>query len=261
MNTEITLAVSHGHPITTSLQVADKFGKLHKNVLRDIENLECSPEFHRLNFEPMSYLAEIGNGGVRENRAYNITRDGFTFLAMGFTGKEAALWKEKYIAAFNAMEAALQKQDDTAAFHKARTFAQITRQFHTTVAALRKDHGLRQAYLMANAEAKTANGVSLIDIWQLDPATLPDITPPEQRKKDRILDCIGNANHYVKDKAYGKLCKAGFMPFGKLNILTKMKARDLANLLRKLEAEGRIKEIDDETTSFVQCYVLTGEAA
>lgn len=144
--------------------------------------------------------------------------------------------------------------------NKARSFAQVSRQFHTTVAALRKDHGLRQAYLMANAEVQAASGIDLITIWQLDPATLPDTTAPEKRKADRILDCIGNASHYVKDKYYSKLCKAGYMPFGKLNSLTKMKARDLSALLRKLEAEGRIKEIDDETTGFVQCYVLTGEA-
>lgn len=47
------------------------------------------------------------NGGTRTYRIFRITRDGFVFLAMGFTGKEAAQWKEAYITAFNKMEAQL----------------------------------------------------------------------------------------------------------------------------------------------------------
>ncbi len=89
---------------TTSLDVAQKFGKMHKNVLRAIEKLECSPEFARLNFEPSKYDVEGGKDAVREEKMYLITRDGFSFLAMGFTGKKAAIWKEAYINAFNAME-------------------------------------------------------------------------------------------------------------------------------------------------------------
>lgn len=85
---------------TTSRVIAEKFGKLHKNVLRDIKNLECSAEFNELNFEPVEYMD--GKGEPRTE--YSVTRDGFTFLAMGFTGKEAAAWKEKFIAAFNMME-------------------------------------------------------------------------------------------------------------------------------------------------------------
>lgn len=95
---------------TTSLIIAEAFGKDHKNVLQAIENLECSPEFHRLNFQLSSYTAQTGNGTVREYPAYQLTRDGFAFLAMGFTGKKAAAWKEKFLAAFNAMECALTKK-------------------------------------------------------------------------------------------------------------------------------------------------------
>lgn len=86
--------------ITTSLAISQHFGKKHKNVLQAIERLDCSPEFNGLNFQPVSYLA--GNGEKRP--MYEVTRDGFTFLCMGFTGKHAAQWKERYIAAFNALE-------------------------------------------------------------------------------------------------------------------------------------------------------------
>lgn len=73
---------------TTSLIVAEAFEKEHKNVLRDIENLECSKEFHQLNFELCNYSSELSSKG-RKYPFYRITRDGFAFLAMGFTGENA----------------------------------------------------------------------------------------------------------------------------------------------------------------------------
>jgi Rha family phage regulatory protein len=84
---------------TTSLLVAEKFSKEHKNVLQSIESLECSPEFSRLNFQPSSY--EIRG---KLYKMYHMTRDGFTFLAMGFTGSLAAKFKEEYLNEFNRME-------------------------------------------------------------------------------------------------------------------------------------------------------------
>lgn len=109
--TSINLTVKDGRITTTSNIIAEHFGKLHKNVLRDIENLECSQEFNRLNFELVQYIDAKGEA----RPAYEITRDGFTFLAMGFTGKEAAAWKERYINAFNEMEKVLQNSVSSAA--------------------------------------------------------------------------------------------------------------------------------------------------
>ncbi|MFA6904419.1 MAG: Rha family transcriptional regulator [Gallionellaceae bacterium] len=103
------LTVVNGHATTTSKQIAEHFGKQHKDVLRAIESLECTPEFRQRNFTLTSYEVSQPNGGTRKLPAYTITRDGFVFLAMGFTGKEAAQWKEAYITAFNAMEAELSK--------------------------------------------------------------------------------------------------------------------------------------------------------
>lgn len=100
----IVIAQSDGRITTTSRDIAEKFRKAHKNIVRDIRNLDCSLEFSRLNFEQTPYV-DPQNGQTYQ--MYNITRDGFTFLAMGFTGSKAAAWKEKYIAAFNAMEAKL----------------------------------------------------------------------------------------------------------------------------------------------------------
>lgn len=91
------VVISHGQTITTSIVVAEKFRKRHDNVLQAIANLDCSNGFRLLNFQESSYLNEQG----KEQPCYTVTRDGFSFLAMGFTGKEAAVWKEKFIAAFN----------------------------------------------------------------------------------------------------------------------------------------------------------------
>lgn len=100
---QLTAAVVHTHngaPATNSLVIANRFGKRHTNVLRAISQLECSPEFTELNFELSEYTDETG----KKNKYFIITRDGFIFLAMGFTGKEAAQWKERFITAFNEIE-------------------------------------------------------------------------------------------------------------------------------------------------------------
>jgi len=112
----------------TSLDVAKRFNKRHDNVLRDIKRIrrDCSDKFWRLNFEESSRTIKTGNGTVREFPMYRMTRDGFTVLVMGFTGKEAARWKELYIRAFNKMEEELKKrllQNNTISFAEALAVA------------------------------------------------------------------------------------------------------------------------------------------
>lgn len=104
MSEIIKLTVTNGQPTTTSLAIAERFGKRHDNVLQSIQKLECSEEFRLLNFQGTSRTVPGPNGATRLEAMYAVTKDGFMFLAMGFTGKEAAAWKERFIAAFNAME-------------------------------------------------------------------------------------------------------------------------------------------------------------
>lgn len=106
----IAVEMFDGKPCITSLQIAEHFGKLHKNVLQAIQSLDCPAQFTELNFQPSQYLDSTG----RALPMYYISRDGFTVLAMGFTGKRAMAWKLAYIAAFNAMEAELLIQHDLA---------------------------------------------------------------------------------------------------------------------------------------------------
>lgn len=64
--------------VTDSLIVADEFNKRHKNVLQAFDNLECSPEFNRLNFQPVEYIDSKGE----RRRMIKMTKDGFLILAM-----------------------------------------------------------------------------------------------------------------------------------------------------------------------------------
>ena len=95
---------------TTSLKVAEFFGKRHDDVLKRVKSLDCSSDFHQRNFAEMMQSVKIGKGATRESKYYEMTKDGFMFLVMGFTGKAAAQVKEAYIFAFNKMAEALQSK-------------------------------------------------------------------------------------------------------------------------------------------------------
>ncbi|WP_322997529.1 phage regulatory protein/antirepressor Ant [Castellaniella sp.] len=94
----------NGRAMADSRDVAAYFMKRHDNVLRDIKNLNCSEGFRLLNFEGFK-ISDL-TGEITSH--VMMTKDGFSFLAMGFTGEKAGAFKEEYIARFNAMDAALQ---------------------------------------------------------------------------------------------------------------------------------------------------------
>ena len=101
----------------TSLDVAKVFDKEHKNILRDIENIlndlrEIGDLQCNLNFELSFKVRKIQGfkGRERKYQYYNLTRDGFSLLAMGFTGKKAMKWKMSFLNAFNQMERSLYNQ-------------------------------------------------------------------------------------------------------------------------------------------------------
>ncbi|EFK5007210.1 Rha family transcriptional regulator [Escherichia coli] len=98
--TQPEIAIVDGQAVTSSLAVANFFSKRHDDVLKKIRTLECSASFTSRNFSVSDYTDCTG----RKLPCYQITRDGFAFLAMGFTGKRAAQFKEAYINAFNQME-------------------------------------------------------------------------------------------------------------------------------------------------------------
>jgi Rha family phage regulatory protein len=100
-NAEPNVTLFNGEPITTSVDIATYFHKRHDDVLRRIRAMPCSAEFNARNFAAVEYSDTKGE----KRPCYRITRDGFTFLAMGFSGTRAAMFKEAYIDAFNRMAA------------------------------------------------------------------------------------------------------------------------------------------------------------
>lgn len=99
-NSQHLVMVSNDQVVTTSLQVAEYFDKRHADVLRQINNLITLNAKLRLGYESVTY--EDSNG--KKQPMYLMNRDGFTLLAMGFTGKKAIQFKIAYINAFNEME-------------------------------------------------------------------------------------------------------------------------------------------------------------
>ena len=97
---DIILSTQNGEPVVSSRQIAENFDKNHRDVLRAVDNLKEDVR----NFAQMFFESTEPDSYGREQRAYLMNRDGFTLLAMGFTGKAALEWKLKYIAAFNEME-------------------------------------------------------------------------------------------------------------------------------------------------------------
>lgn len=100
-----------GEAFANSRDVADFFAKRHDAVLRDIRDLlEKEPDLRLHSFvETVVTRANPSGGAPIQSPAYDMTRDGFTLLAMGFNGAKALKWKLSYLAAFNVMEAQLRR--------------------------------------------------------------------------------------------------------------------------------------------------------
>lgn len=181
----------------SSLMVAKMFGKHHDKVVRDIENLDCSLEFNAANFGVIKYTDSRG----RKQRAYAMTRDGFTFLVMGYRGKKAAQFKEAYIRRFNQMEKFIQTLVETRTqfpllTENIKLLHENPRPYHfsnecdmlnrlvlgKTAKQFRQEHGLDKCdsirpYL-------TAEQIELLDILQkVDIGLLVSVPDFEQRKR------------------------------------------------------------------------------
>lgn len=111
--------IQNNNVVVSSRQIAEHFEKEHKNVVRDIEVLKKDLLKIELIFFETDYTDTYG----RTQKQYLMTRDGFTFLAMRFTGSKALQWQIKYIAAFNKMEKQLKEQAQQPTFEIPQTFA------------------------------------------------------------------------------------------------------------------------------------------
>lgn len=157
--------------VCDSLQVAEKFRKRHSNVIRAIENLiendstqNCAQCFNRT-----TYKDDTG----KSNKMYRMNRDGFSILAMGFTGKKAMEWKWAYINAFNQMESFI-KEKATQAWVETRKAGKLTRKAETdTIKKLveyAKEQGSEHSDKLYMTYSKLAN--KMAGISKRDEATV-----------------------------------------------------------------------------------------
>ncbi|QIZ04263.1 Rha family transcriptional regulator [Limosilactobacillus reuteri] len=107
--TEELVIMCDRQAVTTSLQVAEVFGKEHRNVMQSINNKLQSAE-NSADYQSMFASGTYKDSKGRTYPMYYMNRDGFTFIAFGFTGAKADQFKLKYIDAFNKMEKQLQQQ-------------------------------------------------------------------------------------------------------------------------------------------------------
>lgn len=167
--------------VTSSLQVAENMEKEHKNVLRDIRALEID----RLKFEHMFFEASEPDSYGRNRKVIYMNRDGFTLLAMGFTGKKALQFKLKYIEAFNAMEAELNRPKSALDL------------MELTVQELRRQDGELKAI---NAKVDT-----LIDTTLATPQQLFQLA---EAAKKRMIALCGAKYHKYANRLYPSLWSA-----------------------------------------------------
>lgn len=104
----IHIVIEDNQPITASRNVAENFEKNHRDILESIRNLTAENSATRIMFFETTYKNTRG----QEYPEFLMNRDGFTLLAMGFTGKKALQFKLKYIEAFNQMENHIKQQID-----------------------------------------------------------------------------------------------------------------------------------------------------
>lgn len=166
--------IMNSKAVCTSLQVAEKFGKQHKDVLRSIEKIirDSSAQNCAQSFKETFYKDTSG----KENKMYYINRDGFSILAMGFTGKKALDWKWKYIEAFNEMEKRLQEANSQQWLEQ-RKQGKLTRKAETDTikqfVEYAEEQGSTHANMLYMVYSKLAN--KMAGISDRDVATLQQL--------------------------------------------------------------------------------------
>ncbi len=162
--------LKHDEVVCDSLQVAEKFGKRHDNVVRDIVNLLKNEEIkNKKIFHQSTYKDSKG----RTYKSYTMNRKGFTVLVMGFNGEEAIHWKLMYIDAFDKMESII-REKSTQTWEETRRIGKLTRQTETdTIKKLveyAKEQGSTHSHKLYMIYSKLAN--KMTGISSRDEATV-----------------------------------------------------------------------------------------
>ena len=162
--------INNGQAVTSSLQVAEYFGKKHQHVMEKVRALlaEIPSDWGVSNFRQSSYFNLQG----KEQPCYEMTKDGFTLLAMGFTGKKAMEFKIDYINAFNEMADFI----------------------------LSDGINLQQQFLIADKELKTATEIASHAGYTLNHIG-KKVKPVKKRIRDNLLEKLQIALPFFESKA------------------------------------------------------------
>lgn len=187
--------------VCDSLQVAEKFGKRHADVIRSIKNLIESDSTQNCVqcFKQSLYKDETG----KANKMYLMNRDGFTFLVMGFTGKSANEWKWQYIKAFNQMENFI-KEKSTQVWIETRRSGKLTRKAETdTIQKLveyAKEQGSQHADKLYMTYSKLAN--KMAGISKRDEASVMQLN--NLSMMEHIILCVIDSG-IISEKHYKEI--------------------------------------------------------
>lgn len=184
--------------LTDSLNIAEMFEKRHDTVLRAIENKIKNDSTQ--NCGQCFFKTRYKDDSGKWNTKYLMNRDGFTFLAMGFTGKKADEWKWKYIKAFNKMESIIMERK-TAAWLETRQQGKLIRKEETDIikqlVEYAKSQGSSHADMLYRTYTKLANRV--VGVTDRDAATnaqLNDLSTMERLIAKVVLDGMAEGKHY-----------------------------------------------------------------
>ena len=164
--------VNNGQAVTTSMQVAEYFGKRHTHVLDKIKQLidDTPKDFAEPNFRLCFKINQLQNG--KPQAYYEMTKDGFVLLAMGFTGKKAIEFKIDYINAFNEMADFI----------------------------LSDGINLQQQFLIADKEFKTATEIASNAGYTLNYVG-KKVKPEKKQKRDSLFARLQMALPFFESKA------------------------------------------------------------
>ena len=166
--------LNNDEALTDSLSVSEYFHKQHKSVIRKIEILLS--EDSAQNCARCFRLSKYKDAKGEYRKKYLMNRDGFTFLVMGFTGKEANQWKWDFIKAFNAMENII-REKSTTIWIETRRQGKLTRKAETDVikelVEYAKDQGSQHSQMLYMTYSKLANAMA--GVKSRDSATITQL--------------------------------------------------------------------------------------
>ena len=154
----INIENQDGTLIVSSREVAENFEKRHDNVLKDVDELFLGSPQNLGDLFIENYYTHPQN--KQNYREYLMTRDGFTLLAMGFTGKKALAWKLKYIEAFNRMEEELKRPKALSAKEELRLHYQAIEEQSEEIADIKNEvHDLKENMPLFNIDCEEIQGI------------------------------------------------------------------------------------------------------